>query len=52
VWLAEGDWPLKLEVRARATDAQGQAGSVELTMELRDINDGGIAIEPPLVAQP
>ena len=52
VWLAEGDWPLKLEVRSRATDAQGQAGSVELTMELRDINDGGVAIEPPLVAQP
>ena len=52
VWLAEGDWPLKLEVRSRATDAEGQAGSVELVMELRDLNDGGISIEPPLVSQP
>jgi hypothetical protein len=49
VWFADdGEWPLKLTVSSRATDPQGQTGSVELSMELRDVNDGGISIEPPL----
>jgi hypothetical protein len=48
IWFAEdGKWPVKLDVRSQTTDPQGQLGSVELSMELRDVNDGGISIEPP-----
>jgi len=53
IWFAdEGEWPLKLDVRSQTTDQQGLPGSVQLTMELRDINDGGISIEPPFGSSP
>jgi hypothetical protein len=51
VWFADdGAWPLKLEVNSQTTDPAGQTGSVQLTMELRDVNDGGISIEPPFTS--
>jgi hypothetical protein len=51
VWFADdGGWPLKLEVSSSATDPRGQSGSVQLTMELRDVNDSGISIEPPFAS--
>jgi hypothetical protein len=50
-WFADdGGWPLKLEVHSQTTDQQGQPGSVQLSMQLRDVNDGGISIEPPFSA--
>jgi len=48
VWLAkDGHWPVRLIVESRDAE-QGQAiGSLSVSMEIRDINDPGIIIEPP-----
>ncbi len=46
LWLAkDGRWPLRLQVGDRETD-EG------FFMELRDINDPGISIEPPVASAP
>jgi hypothetical protein len=51
VWFsAEDEWPLKLDVRSQTTDPKGQTGSVEFSMELRDINNASITIEPPVLS--
>lgn len=48
IWLAkDGHWPVRLIVESRDAE-QGQAiGSLSVSMEIRDINDPGINIEPP-----
>ncbi len=44
MWLAhDGRWPVRLEIEAPATDEH-------LFMDLRDINDRGISIEPPVIS--
>jgi len=51
VWLErEQGWPVRLEVVAADTDAQGDPISQELFMEFSDINDPTIEIEPPPVS--
>lgn len=51
VWLAEeGDWPVKLQVKAADDEGGGQPLSLELSMEFKDINDRDIEIEPPPVS--
>jgi len=51
VWLAkDGDWPVRLQVRAADTEGDGQPVSLELSMEFKDINDRNIEIEPPPVS--
>lgn len=51
VWLAEdGDWPVRLQVKAADEEDSGQPVSLELFMEFTDINDRSIEIEPPPVA--
>jgi hypothetical protein len=51
VWLErEQGWPVRLEVVAADTDAQGEEISQELFMEFSDINDPTIEIEPPPVS--
>ncbi len=48
LWLArEGGWPARLEISASDTDEQGRPMSIDLFMEFRDVNDPGIAVEPP-----
>ncbi|MFQ5471726.1 MAG: hypothetical protein ACE5FA_02410 [Dehalococcoidia bacterium] len=48
VWLAkEGLWPVQLSFSASDTDESGQTVELSLDMQVRDINDPGILIEPP-----
>lgn len=51
VWLERNDgWPVRLEVAAADTDAEGEPISQELFMEFSDINDPTIDVEPPPVS--
>jgi hypothetical protein len=51
VWLArEGRFPVRLDIGAEDTDEQGNPIGLSLFMEFRDLNDPGIAIEPPVVS--
>lgn len=51
VWLERDEgWPVRLQIEAAETDAQGEAISQELFLEFRDINDPNIEIEPPPVS--
>jgi hypothetical protein len=51
VWLArEGRFPVRLDIGAEDTDAQGNPIGLSLFMEFRDLNDPGIAIDPPVVS--
>jgi len=51
VWLArEGRFPVRLDIGAQDTDEQGNPIGLSLFMEFRDLNDPGIAIEPPVVS--
>ena len=53
VWLAkDGEWPVKLDINAEDTDEQGNPISMNLFMELRDVNDRGISIEAPEASAP
>lgn len=48
VWLAEKDgWPVRVEFRSSGRIADGQKASLELSTELRDVNDKSIKVEPP-----
>lgn len=48
LWLArQGGWPARLKINASDTDQQGRPMSIDLFMEFRDVNDPGIAVEPP-----
>ena len=50
VWLArEGRFPVRLDIGAEDTDEQGNPIGLSLFMEFRDLNDPGIAVEPPVV---
>jgi hypothetical protein len=47
-WFAsDGDWPVRLVIKSQATDSAGAPAAVEFVMELRNVNDAAIAIEPP-----
>jgi hypothetical protein len=49
VWLArDGRFPVRLDIGAADTDEQGNPIGLSLFMEFRDLNDPGIAIEPPV----
>lgn len=49
VWLAEdGDWPVRLEAEIRYTDEEGRPITFDVFMEIKDINDPDIEIEPPI----
>jgi hypothetical protein len=53
VWLAsDGGWPVRLDISSEDTDDRGNPISVRLAMELRDIDDRGISIEPPAAGDP
>lgn len=48
IWLAQdGLWPMKVEVKANDKDDAGLPVGLALSMELRDINDSNVSIEPP-----
>jgi hypothetical protein len=48
VWLArDGRFPVRLSLGSEDTDDLGRPIGLTLFMEFRDINDAGIAIEPP-----
>ena len=47
VWVAEEGFPVKYAFTATGINAEGAGGSVEWTMELKDVNQP-ISIEPPM----
>lgn len=48
IWLAQdGLWPMKVEVHASDTDDSGLPVALNLSMELSDINDSNVSIDPP-----
>lgn len=47
VWIAVEGFPVKYILKASGTDAEGNRGSIEWRMELRDVNQP-ISIEPPV----
>lgn len=49
LWLAQdGLWPVQFSFAARDTDASGRSVELSLDMQVRDVNDPGILIEPPI----
>jgi hypothetical protein len=49
IWLAEdGNWPVRMEADIGYTDEAGQSFAFKLFMEVKDINDPDIEIEPPI----
>ena len=48
VWLAEDGWPARLEISSEGTYPSGRTLLMELTLEVRDVNDKGINVEPPI----
>jgi hypothetical protein len=48
LWLTEdGGYPVRLMIDAGGTDTEGEEVSVQLEMNVTDLNDPGIEIEPP-----
>jgi hypothetical protein len=48
LWLTEdGGYPVRVVIDARGTDAEGREMSVQLELNVTDLNDPGIEIEPP-----
>lgn len=47
IWIAEEGFPVKYLFKASGTDSEGNSGSVEWSMELKDVNQP-ISIEPPM----
>jgi hypothetical protein len=50
VWLArDGRWPVALDIESSDVNEKGQPLGFSFTMNIRDIGDRGISIEPPAV---
>jgi len=48
VWLAEKDgWPVRVDLHSSGQLSDGREVSLELSTELKDINDKSIKVEPP-----
>ena len=47
IWIAEEGFPVKYIFKASGTDPEGNHGSIEWSMDLRDVNQP-ISIEPPM----
>lgn len=47
VWLTEDGWPARLESRSQGTYPSGRELSMELSLEITDVNSKDIAVEPP-----
>lgn len=47
IWIAEEGFPVKYIFEASGTDTEGNQGSIEWSMDLRDVNQP-ISIEPPI----
>jgi len=47
IWIAEEGFPVKYIFEASGTDTEGNQGSIEWSMDLRDVNQP-ISIEPPM----
>ena len=47
IWIAVEGFPVKYIFKASGTDAEGNRGSIEWSMELKDVNQP-ISIEPPM----
>ena len=48
LWLTEdGGYPVRVVIDAGGKDAEGREVSIQLEMNVTDLNDPGIKIEPP-----
>lgn len=47
VWLAEDGWPVRLESRSQGTYPSGRELSLEVSLEITDVNAEDIVVEPP-----
>lgn len=48
LWVAEdGNWPVRMEAEVRGEDEEGNEMSLSFFMEIKDLNDPDIKIEPP-----
>jgi len=51
VWIERNEgWPVRLEIAAADTDANGETTSLELSMQFSEIDDPSIEINPPPVS--
>jgi hypothetical protein len=51
VWLAkDGNWPVRMEAEVSGEDEEGNDVSLSIFMEVRDLNDPDIKIEPPITS--
>ena len=49
LWLArDGHWPVRMEAGASGKDDEGNDVSLSIFMEISDLNDPDIKIEPPV----
>ncbi len=52
LWLArDGRWPAQVHIESSDVNEKGQPIGFLLDMNIRDVNDQGIRIEPPVIAQ-
>ena len=47
-WVAEEGWPARFEAKSSGTYPSGRQMSVEVTLEITDVDAGDIEIEPPI----
>lgn len=51
LWLAkDGNWPVRMEAEASGEDEEGNEVSLSIFMEVKDLNDSDIKIEPPITS--
>ena len=51
LWLAkQGTWPVRLRIESSDVNEMGQPLGFALTMDVRDVGDRGISVEPPVIA--
>lgn len=49
LWLAvEGNWPVRVEGEFRLQDEEGAEATVSLSIDVKDVNDPDIKVEPPI----
>ena len=47
VWLTEDGWPVRLESRSVGTYPSGRELSLEVSLDITDVNSEDVAVEPP-----
>lgn len=48
IWLTEDGWPARLKISSEGTYPSGRTLLIELTLEIKNVNDKSIKVEPPI----